>query len=315
MNLQELVEQYVAFQRTLGKRFDTIAEILRPFAAALGPGADVDAVTPEYVKAFLTKGRPITSTYHIKHSALRGFYRYAQSRGYAVSTPLPTVLPKPAARVRPYIYSRDEVRRLLAAVDSLQDGYRRLEPVTLRAIVLLMYGSGLRVSEALALNRQDVELDRSVVTVRASKFFRSRLVPVGKDLTGVLSRYAVRATVCLLQPSAEAPFFTDCRGTRVNRATVQWRFRHACNQAGIRRRTPDRYQPRLHDMRHTFATDRLTSWYREGADVQAMLPHLSVYLGHVHLAATQVYLSMTPELLQAASGRFERYAFAESSHA
>jgi integrase/recombinase XerD len=314
MNLHELVEQYLAFQRTLGKRFDSAAETLRPFAAALGLGAEISAVTLEYVKAFLTKGGPITSTYHLKHSILRGFYRYAQSRGYAGSAPLPAVLPKPAARVRPYIYSRDEVRRLLAAVDSMQDGYRRLEPVTLRTIVLLLYGSGLRVSEALALNRQDVDLERSLVTVRASKFFRSRLVPVGKDLTQVLSGYAARALPSPFQPSAATPFFTDCHGSRVGYAVVRWRFRHATNQAGIRRRTPDRYQPRLHDLRHTFALDRLTSWYREGADVQALLPHLSVYLGHVHLAATQVYLSMTPELLQAASGRFERYAFTEGRH-
>jgi integrase/recombinase XerD len=317
MNLQQLIEQYIAFQRTLGKRFDSAAETLRPFAAALGPGADISAVTLQYVKAFLTKGGPITSTYHLKHGILRGFYRYAQSRGYTGSVPLPTVLPKPAARVRPYIYSREELRRLLAAVDSLQEGYRgyrRLEPITLRTIVLLLYGGGLRVSEAMALNRQDVDLERSLVTVRASKFFRSRLVPMGKDLTQVLSAYAARATASPRGPDAEAPFFTDCRGGRVGYAIVRWRFRRACNQAGIRRRTPDRFQPRLHDLRHTFAVERLTSWYREGADVQALLPHLSVYLGHVHLAATQVYLSMTPELLQAASGRFERYAFAEDSH-
>src|SRR4051812_10783551 len=230
MNLQELVEQYVAFQRTLGRRFDSAAETLRPFAAALGPGADISAVSAEYVKAFLTKGGPITSTYHLKHGILRGFYRYAQSRGYADSTPLPTVLPRPAARVRPYIYSRDEVRRLLAAVDSLQEGYRgyrRLESITLRTIVLLLYGSGLRVSEALALNRQDVDLERSLITVRASKFFRSRLVPVGKDLTQALSAYSTRATARPPQPGPEAPFFTDLRGGRVKYAIVLVRFRRA----------------------------------------------------------------------------------------
>ncbi len=317
MNLQQLIEQYLTFQGTLGKRFDCLAEILRPFGSALGPGADISAVTTEYVKEFLTKGRPITNTYFIKYRALRGFYRYAQSRGYTDTAPLPVVLPKRPERVRPYIYARDEMRRLLAAVDSLQEGYRgyrRLESITLRTIVLLLYGSGLRVSEALALNRQDIDLERSLITVRASKFFRSRLVPIGKDLTQVLSSYAARATSCPPPPGAETPFFTDLRGGRVKYAIVLVRFRRARDQAGIRRRTPDRFQPRLHDMRHTFAHDRLTSWYREGADVQALLPHLSVYLGHVHLAATQVYLSMTPELLQAASGRFERYAFAEDSH-
>ena len=86
MNLQQLIEQYIAFQRTLGKRFDSVAELLRPFGAALGPGADISAVTAEYVKAYLTKGGPITSTYHLKYGALRGFYRYAQT-GFSDPTP------------------------------------------------------------------------------------------------------------------------------------------------------------------------------------------------------------------------------------
>ncbi len=309
MRLQELVEQYVAFRRALGMREDCAAKILRPFAATLGPEADVGAATPEYVQAFLTTGGPITNTYHTKYTVLRGFYRYARTRGYAGDSPLPLVLPKRAARVRPYIYSREDMRRLLEAVDAPLGGPCRLEAVTLRSIVLLLYGSGLRISEALALNRSSVDLERSLVTVRASKFHKSRLVPVGTDLTRVLSAYAGRFPPRAIPADMEFPFFTDCRGGRVNADTVLHRFRRACNQAGVRRTDAGRFQPRLHDLRHTFAVDRLTAWYRQGADVQALLPHLSVYLGHTHPAATQVYLSMTPELLQAASGRFEGYAF------
>src|SRR5207244_4428981 len=124
MNLQNLIEQYLTFQRTLGRRFDCLAEILRPFGSALGPDADISAVNAEYVKEFLTKGRPITTTYFIKYQALRGFYRYTQSRGYTDRAPLPVVLPRRPERVRPYLYSREEMHRLLAAVDSLQEGYR-----------------------------------------------------------------------------------------------------------------------------------------------------------------------------------------------
>lgn len=310
MNLQQLVEQYIAFQRTLGRRFDSTAEVLRPFAAALGPGADISAVSPEYVQAFLTRGGPITSTAHNKHSALRGFYRYARTRGYAGVVPLPLALPRPVVRFRPYIYSREELRRILAAVDTWKSAFRRLEPVAVRTAMLLLYGSGLRVSEAMALNRGDVDLERSLITVRAGKFYKSRLVPVGSDLTWVLSEYAKRPPL----RDAEDPFFTDWYGERMKCATLEWRFRRARNQAGVRRTDGVKMQPRLHDLRHTFAVHRLISWYREGADVQALLPHLSVYLGHVNLAATQVYLSMTPELLEAASGRFESYAFGEKSH-
>ena len=97
-------------------------------------------------------------------------------------------------------------------------------------------------------------------------------------------------------------------GARVRRQTAETCFRRVREQAGIRRADGASYQPRLHDLRHTFAVHRLTSWYRQGADVQKLLPQLSVYLGHAHLVSTQVYLSMTPELLAEASGRFERYA-------
>jgi integrase/recombinase XerD len=103
-------------------------------------------------------------------------------------------------------------------------------------------------------------------------------------------------------------------GGRVNQYTLENCFRRVREKAGIRRDDGARYQPRLHDLRHTFAVHRLTSWYRQGADVQKLLPQLSVYLGHVHLAATQVYLSMTPELLAEANARFERYAGKEGKH-
>src|SRR5207302_6198997 len=106
----------------------------------------------------------------------------------------------------------------------------------------------------------------------------------------------------------DAPFFTTRTGAPLNQYTIEGAFRRMCEHAGIRRSDGARYQPRLHDLRHTFAVHRLTSWYRQGLDVQKLLPHLSVYLGHVHIRATQVYLSMTPELLQEANIRFERYA-------
>lgn len=109
----------------------------------------------------------------------------------------------------------------------------------------------------------------------------------------------------------QAPFFTTRSGSRVNKANVPYHFRLACEQAGIRRQDGRRPRPRLHDLRHTFAVHRLTSWYQQGIDVQTLLPHLCTYLGHGSLAATQVYLSMTPDLLQQASKRFESYVFTE----
>ena len=178
--------------------------------------------------------------------------------------------------------------------------------------MLLLYATGLRVHEAISLNRADVDLAACVLTVRHTKFYKSRLVPFGAQLRDVLVRYAASRPTATGAAAEPAPFFTTRSGARVTQHALEDRFRRICELAGVRRSDGARYQPRLHDLRHTFAVHRLTSWYRQGADVQRLLPQLSVYLGHVYLSSTQVYLSMTPELLQEAGARFEKYAHQES---
>jgi integrase/recombinase XerD len=314
MNLRQLIEQYVTFRQTLGERFQTNAAILRAFGRALGAVVDIGEVSPERVNDFLAGTGPITSYWHTKHNALRGFYGYAVSRGYVATAPLPTVVPKRPPPFVPYIYSHEELRHLLQAPDSFHCARSSLEPVTVRSVVLLLYGTGLRVGEAVALNRADVNWEESLLTVHRTKFFKTRLVPFGEQLGHALAQYDARPQSPDPVPKEEAPFFTTRTGVRVKRRTLQPSFRRLCQAAGIRRPEVARYQPRLHDLRHSFAVHRLTSWYRQGADVQKLLPQLTVYLGHSHLASTQVYLSMTPDLLQEAAGRFARYAGEEGPH-
>jgi integrase len=185
-----------------------------------------------------------------------------------------------------------------------------LEPGTLHLMLLVLYGTGLRVQELVNLDRTDVNPTECLMKVRQSKFGKTRLVPFGPQLHQVLVEYAQPHLAC----SDGAPFFTTRLGGRVKADTLQHNDRRLCDQTGIRRPDGARSQPRIHDLRHTFAVPRLTSWYRPGADVQRLLPFLSVYLGHVHIRATQVYLSMTPELLEEASNRFEQYATKEACH-
>ena len=151
-----------------------------------------------------------------------------------------------------------------------------------------------------------------LLTIRHTKFYKTRLVPFSPQLGLALARYSSRRLNAASAPEKTGVFLTMRDGARVSHDTLDRIFRHLCVYAGIRRDDGARYQPRLHDLRHTFAVHRLTSWYRQGADVQKLLPKLSVYLGHAYLAATQVYLSMTPELLAEANARFERYAGKES---
>jgi site-specific recombinase XerD len=309
MNLHILVERYIALQQALGKSYVITARRLRSFVRMMGPDRAMEDLTREQVCAYLVQKGPLTRNYHSKYNALRCFFRYAQSHGELNAIPLPAVVAKGPPPFQPYIYSVEELKRLLATIDRPRRSRSDVEPITMRTVVLLQYGAGLRIGEVLALDHRDVDLEQSLLTVRVSKNFKSRLVPVAATLCRVLSDYAKRPSRSSVerQPS----FFTTRSGQRMKSAGVQGYFRRICERAAVRRRDGARQQPRLHDLRHSFAVHRLTSWYRQGADVQTLLSHLCVYLGHTNLAATQVYLSMTPELLSEASARFERYARTE----
>ncbi len=309
MNAQHLIEQYIAFQQSLGTPFVTDARILRAFGRAVRVKARIADVRPRQVDAFLGTARPVTITWHDKFRRLRSFFQYAISRGYLATAPLPTVIPKRPAPFVPYIFTHDELRRLFQVIDADQRN-SCLEPATMHTLILLLYGAGLRLREGVNLTRADVDLQRAVLTVRNTKFGKTRWVPLGPQLADALVRYAARAQA----PPAEAPFFMTRQGTAVKPDTLQHNFRILCDHAGIRRTDGANEQPRLHDLRHTFAVHRLTAWYRQDADVQRLLQHLSVYLGHVHIRHTQVYLNMTPELLHEAAQRFDRYAGKEVGH-
>jgi site-specific recombinase XerD len=166
----------------------------------------------------------------------------------------------------------------------------------------------LRFSEATRLTLADVDMTEDVLTIRATKFYKSRLVPIGSQLATVLANYMPpRRRGALAQ--GEASFLLANRdATRLASSTVQAAFDALRRIAGVHGSAGGRQIPRLHDLRHSFAVHRLTAWYRRGADVQRLLPVLSTYLGHSDLEGTKVYLSMTPELLQQASLRFARYA-------
>lgn len=314
MNLDDLVTHYVAFRKTLGERCNTTESILRSFCRAVGPQTRVTQLRVKAVVAFLAGTGPITRTWHFKYSILKGFFQFAVSRGHLKKAPLPTAVPKYSPTFVPYIYSREELRRLLDAIPSCHHFFSDMEPPTLRAVLLLLYGAALRRCEVLNLSVADVDLPNRWLIIRESKFFKSRLVPLGGHLLEVLSDYARwrKAT----HPSADAGrFFVSRHGTAIHPRTLNRAFWRLQDHIGMRRTDGSRYRPRLHDLRHTFAVHRLTEWYRQGADVQRLVYDLSVYLGHARLAHTQVYLTMTPELLQHAGTFFERYAQGEDNHA
>jgi integrase/recombinase XerD len=311
MKLPEAVAAYVAYKQSLGMRFATEARTLKSFYRTLGD-IDMREVSADRVYAFLAGKGPVTTFWHRKLGALRGFYRFAIARGYTTISPLPLTVPEEHRTFVPYIYSREEMKRLLAGTADRERC--NLSSLACRTLLLLLYGTGLRIGEAVGLNLADVDLDYGILCIRDTKFYKARLVPTGPDLTSVLVQYAAeRNKWPPLNP--EAAFLLTERGQRLSRAGAEYAFKQLRERAQVRRDDSARYQPRLHDLRHTYTVTRLVSWYREGADVQRLLPQLATYLGHVDIAATQHYLTMTPELLRQASLRFERYARGGNDHA
>ena len=315
MNINDLVSHYLTFRRSLGERCKTNEIILRSFCRIIGPRVGVRRIRVKDVTAFLSGTGPITRSWYNRYFALKGFFHFAIARGHMDKAPLPTEMPQRPLALVPYIYSREELRRLLDAIPASQRIPSRMEPATMRAILLLMYGAGLRRGEVLELSSADVDLANAVLTIRNTKFFKSRLVPIGSDLTAVLREYERWLSVTHPSTNAGSHFFVGRDGAKLHTSTLDSAFRRLRQQAGVQRSDGGRFQPRLHDLRHTFAVHRLTAWYRQGADVQRLVYHLSVYLGHAHLADTQVYLTMTPELLGHANAFFERYARGGDFHA
>lgn len=315
MNLNDLVIQYVAFRRTLGERYQAGEEILQSFYRAVGPHKQISQVRVKTVTAFLTGTGPITERWHKKYAALKGFFHFAVSRGYLDKAPLPTEVPKHLPSQVPYIFSRAEIRRLLDAIPLLRHPCAQIESPTLRTILLLLYGAGLRQGEALRLSITDVDLTHSLLTIRDSKFFKSRLIPISSHLTEMLRDYARWRTAIHPSASVEGNFFISRQGRAILKHTMEGTFKRLREHADLRGTDGSQQQPRLHGLRHAFAVHRLTEWYRQGADVQRLVYHLSVYLGHAHLRHTQVYLTMIPDLLQQAGTLFERYARQEDHHA
>ncbi len=307
MILRETIERYVLWRQAHGAKFTTGASLLRRFLDHADGDAACDTVTTGQVLAYLAAAA--TRHRENRYYALAGFWRHAISRGHATRSPMPDNAPRSPVRAPPYIYSRDELARLFdpATVEASRRGAVQLDAVTFRILLLLLYGAGLRFGEATRLSLADVDLANAVLSIRATKFYKSRLVPVGPQLAAVLDGHVSHRRRVGLGDGGNALLLANRDGTRLASSTVQDAFDVLRRLAGVGRAAGGRTIPRLHDLRHSFAVHRLTSWYRQGADLQRLLPVLSTYLGHADLEGTKVYLSMTPELLEQASLRFARY--------
>ena len=313
MKLIEVIYAYVTLQRSLGMKFDGAEQLLLQFKRSMGD-IPIDEVCPQKVAAFLQgKGR-LSASWKYRYSVLSGFYRFAISRGYVGSSPLPVSRPKLPPAQSPYVYSTAELRKLIEATATLHDARNRQQVSTYRALILVLYGSGIRIAEALGLTLRDVDLVERVITVRDTKFFKTRLVPIGPKLAQELAFHIERRRQLPLPAGEDSAVFTTRTGRPLSYIYAFKLFKRLRRAAGIMCPPGEPRPPRLHDLRHTAAVHRLLAWYRAGKDVQRLLPQLATYLGHADIRSTQPYLRMTPELLHEASQRFAQYALPGGGH-
>lgn len=301
--LPDLVADLVAARHAGGYRFGVPERVLRQFADhCRREGYPDGSVTKEAVEGFLYGRHLRASTIRRNELALRQLAEYAQAVGWDAYTP--------AARTRvrlrhqpPYVLTEDEVRRLFAALDSqAMSSYSNkalVDPVLFR----VLYGAGLRVSEALNLRLSEVDTRTGTLRIRDSKNGQSRTVPVTARLAATLDAYLAAA-----HPAPEDSdylFYSRAAGRPINQATLYMRFRGYLADAGIPHFTGG---PHPHSLRHGFAVANLRRWAADGADLAVMLPYLACYLGHADLRGTQYYLRLTadayPEVMAKAQVRF-----------
>jgi integrase len=234
---------------------------------------------------------------------VRRFAEYLSAIDPRTEVPAQKLLPYQFRRQAPYLYRDEEVLRLIAAARRINPS-NELKGAIYATLFGLLAVTGMRVGEAIGLDREDVDLKHALLTIRRAKGNKSRLVPLHPSTERVLRRYVTIRDKTFPEPISRS-FFVSEMGTRLLHCTVNRWFLLMARQIGLRK-PGERHGPRLHDLRHRFAINTLLTWYRSNTDVEAHLPELTTYLGHVHVRHTYWYLSAAPELLRLATLRCER---------
>jgi len=300
----EAVHEYLTMRRSLGFKLREAGKGLLQFATFMEQQR-ASYITPQLALAWAQQPSGVQPAEWARRlSVVRAFARHRSATDPRTQIPPDGLLPHRPKRARPYLYSDDEIRRLLRAALMLP-GKSGLRPWTYHCLFGLLSVSGLRLGEARNLELQDVDLRAAVLTVRGAKFGKSRLLPVQPSTRNVLADYLARRARCWAGRPVSSYVFVSNRGNRLDSGEIHRTFYALSRQIGLRGPS-DSHGPRLQDLRHRFAVKTLLRWYRAGQDAERRLPLLSAYLGHVHVSDTFWYLSAWPELMREAMRRLEQ---------
>ena len=293
-------------RRALGFKLQEIGKGLRDFVTFMEKHR-ASYITSTLALAWAQQPRNVQPAHWAQRlSYVRVFARHRSATDPRTQIPSPGLLPFQPKRARPYLYSDEEIESLLRAARKMPCRYKRgeLRPWVYYCLFGLLSVSGLRLGEARNLELQDVDLKTEVLTIRGAKFGKTRLVPLHSSTCRVLRNYIARRNRHWARRPVSSFLFVSSWGNRLDGGDIHRTFYALSRQIGLRGPS-DKRGPRLHDMRHRFATNTLVHWYRSNQDPERRLPILSAYLGHVHVADTQWYLSGSPELMREAMRRLE----------
>jgi integrase len=300
--LRQALADYLQIRRALGYKLERAEKLLLQYLEHLDAiGAETVTVNNAVGWATLATAGKNGHWWAFRLSVVRGFARYLHALDDRHELPPADVLPNRVHRAIPYLYSPEEIVALMDATSTLRFPLRQ---ATYRTLIGLLWATGMRVGEAIRLDRQDVDLAQGIVTVRGTKFGKSRELPLHPSTTEALRAYSRLRDRLWPEPVTDAALISPA-GTRLIYCNVHSTFRQLRARVGLAPRSAS-CRPRIHDVRHAFAVHTLLDWYRAGLEVQPRLPLLSTYLGHVHPKDTYWYLQAAPELLQIAAGRLER---------
>lgn len=300
--LREALTDYLALRRALGYRLARPQILLNQFLDYL---QDVDQITIT-VQSALTWARlsvdaaPAWRAYRL--SVIRGFATYLHTLDPAHEVPAADLLPRRTRRATPYLYSEQDIAALIAAADALPTPLRR---ATFATLIGLLAVTGMRVGEAIGLDRSDVDLGHNLLLVRHTKFDKTRELVLHPSTSQALRRYSADQARLVPRPRTDA-FFVSNAGTRLLYRNVQRAFQQLVLAVGLTPRSGS-CRPRIHDLRHSFAVASMLDAYAAGQDEQSRLSLISTYLGHVHPTSTYWYLSASPELMALAGQRLETH--------
>jgi integrase len=301
IGLRQALADYLHLRRSLGFKLERAGQLLPDFVEHLEK-AGSHVITVPLALAWATQptgAKP--SWWAIRLGLVRGFAVYLHTLDPRTEIPPTDLLPRGRRRRRPYLYSEEDVRVLLDAAQKL-NGLLRAH--TYSTLIGLLAVTGMRVGEAIALDRCDVDWPEAVLTIRDAKFGKSREIPLHPTTREALRKYARRRDRVFRGTSVPA-FFVSLRNTRLIYQNVRATFFRIIDHVGFADRKPHR--PRIHDLRHSFALWTLRDWYRAGVDVGCRLPQLATYLGHTDPSSTYWYLQAAPELMRLAARRLEEH--------